>query len=589
VIHEFAHCRFNSFLFSTQTRRGKVVLRAFERLNHVSQVTDQRKKFEEAIFALGQAELGIDISQIEESALDRFLLNGMSALFARTQYPDLSHYLFNALEDGRIEREIKHHWPGLSMIHEMHENRSQGLYSAAEFASSIQNLLVATASCAAGRRFPAIVAQDHQTVLSKCIEVIDRFARLGRRRDVYHTLLYVVELLECLSPALDRHQSEAKEAARALAPPMPMLGIEVARLRKYLEENTTERRHFNLPLDDGEREPTDHGYLVDELVDDGGNFMLEPEVTQVVFSPYESLVPNKLPTLAPLTLPFPALQSDSVRRLGKRHFHADGQFMASDRLAAYVASTNAGGDDFPLMYDIHEHRSRLHFTIVCDLSLSMEARLAALGDDSPLQRAIQLIKWLAGNFRRQGIKFDVVGAHDSGRRPVHLRRLQLQTDDSIETLRAVGFGGFRLGALLRGLHRRQIEQPIGTHAVIAVTDALGLYLQPSADATVDRLQALCSSCHSKPNCSYERDTAKRSPNSFLYEQLHFSSDELAWTDVADAIESTQTRHFHLFAIDDDLQTRNAVLNHHLGHQWSDATTPAGILKGVRRIADFPRR
>jgi len=260
--------------------------------------------------------------------------------------------------------------------------------------------------------------------------------------------------------------------------------------------------------------------------------------------------------------------------------------MASDRLAAYLASTRAGIDDYPLMYNRHEGKAKMRVTIVCDLSLSMEAKLSRLSGESPLQRAIQLIKWLSENLRQQGIDFQIVGAHDAGRRPVYVRPLPLQTNDSIESLRSAGYGGFRLGGVLRGLHQHQSGLPSQRHFILAVTDAFGLYLSPGGDGTVSQIQDLCPSCRARSYCNLEREAAKRSAVEALHDGLYFVPDEQVWSDVADALESTNQIGFHLFAMDQDLASRKDVLDAHLATQWSDATSAEGILQGVLRLAEF---
>ena len=263
--------------------------------------------------------------------------------------------------------------------------------------------------------------------------------------------------------------------------------------------------------------------------------------------------------LPPLSLPFPSLDLVHSKRTGgnQPRWHADGAYLATERLAEYRAQSRAGLADIVLNYDLERTQPPLKVTLLFDLSISMEAPRHSLDGDTSIARAIQTGVWLATHLETQGVDVEAYGAIDGGVKLCQLYELPKPVSRSIPSLRCLGAGGFRLGAFIRAIAQSPAElgmRPFSSrHVTIALTDGDGGYLATTAESVFVGLHKNnCPNCTSRHRCRVEYARggvdARLSLNNSIYQPLGY-----ALGDIANAKKDQKTE-FKLLVFNDPISS-----------------------------------
>ena len=525
--HEYLHLAAGSYRFRFGSRRGQQLFRILRPWrNNMKQRTCNGGGLSAEI----QEKLASE--GIRDDVLEKEETPDIVLLFLHFPNPKFAQWLFNAVEDGRLEALIKQRWPGLSQIHRAHDSLYQREVSSSPLASSsTDNLMNAIAMFAADR----IVIARLTKPLSDCFEKAKRIIQKGRdlpKRSVYDSIATTRKLYLLI----EKHLEEQLESEDFIRTFQPDVDIEEIAVRLALAERTKEGKFFDTVggSDKG------NSYKVENpgiwLPEWDGKRLIEYHVH---VKSYSFKPAKEIASPPPLLTTFPTLDLVSSRRTGadERHWHPDGSRIATERLAEFRVQQRSGLSDLSLNYDHQAKSPPMKVTLLFDLSISMEAPRHSLGGDTPINRAIQAGVWLADNLEAQGVQVDVFGCVDGGRRLCQLQRIPQPISRHIPSMRCVGFGGFRLGAFVRVLDQAPPElglQPFnGRHICFVFTDGDGMYLNVSMEKTFSDLHRVnCPTCTSRHRCRLE--SVRGGIDARTTEQYLFHPQGYAFNDIAQA-------------------------------------------------------
>lgn len=495
--HEYLHLAAGSYRFSFKSPRGRRLFRLLRRWR------DNLKRRSPADGISYDLRSKLEREGFSTSAIDIKAVPDIARLFMHFPNQNLAQWLFNALEDGRLESLIARRWPGLSRIHRAHEAIYAVEVCPSPFASAAaENLINAVGMFAADRTVRARISRSHHSCFEAAKREIEKLRELPRR-SVYDSALTTRRLYLLLEKHFGE-QLESEDFKRIFRPDVDMEELAV---RLLLVEREDEPDLY----DNHGSASSDDSYKVKEpgiwLPEWNGKELQERRV-HVKVQPFE---PSKqYPLLPPLAFPFPSLDLKRSRRTGgaQRRWNADGPFLATERFAEYRAQCRAGMSDMQLNYNLQQTQAPLKVTLLIDLSISMEAPRHCLDGDTAIARAIQAGMWLATNLEAQRIEVEAYGGIDGGPKLCQLRELPKPVSRYIPSLRCMGAGGFRLGAFIRAISQAPPElgmKPFqGRHVLFVLTDGDGGYLPTSKEGIVaDLHKNHCPGCTSRHRCRVE--------------------------------------------------------------------------------------
>ncbi len=532
--HEYLHLAAGSYKFSFKSPRGRLLFRLLLPWRSKLKQRSWQEGLSYELRSKLQSE-GIDTSAIKiKSQPD------IAKYFSHFPNPSLAQWLFNAVEDGRLEALIERRWQGLWRIHRAFESIYNAEVSTSPLASTAsQSLINAIGMFAADRQVTARLTRTNEV----CYLAAKRIIQIQRelpRRSVYDSALTTRKLYLLLEKHFGNQELESEEFRRLFRPDVE---AEEIAIRLFLAEGDANDGLFDKdgsPKSDDSYEVKEPGVWLPEW---NGKELLDRRV-HVKMHAYS---PTKQdPQLAPLNAPFPSLNlAHSKRTTGHQpRWHTDGAYLATERLAEYRAQRRAGLTDIHLNYDLQRTQPALKVTLLFDLSISMEAPRHCLNGDTAIARAIQAGVWLATNLEAQGAEVEAYGGIDGGPKLCQLHELPKPVSRSIPSLRCLGAGGFRLGAFIRAISQSPPElgmKPFnGRHVVLVLTDGDGGYLATAAESVfVDLHKKNCPNCTSRHRCRIEHARGGINPRSSAYGSL-FQSLGYAFGDIANAMDSQKT-------------------------------------------------
>lgn len=581
VAHELGHLIAGSFDYDPKSKHAKRVEKSFaewpEKADEIDDLIEMLKA------------KGVKVEGLYNRAQ-----SGMQSLISRLSHPHIARSLLNALEDGRLERQVVQPiWPGLAAIHQLHDRVTKDACEPSDrFLRPLTRLINAICFYATGRERDIQLEPAHRRVFEQAARLIDfQMRQLGE--SLYDSLSTLARIYKLIEPVLQSLPTEAGQMNAAAEQNLSLLEIELRHAENSIEAFP------DLELDEllvGEDPPaTDEGVMADELLFSGSSKAGAPMVDHNSVQVIERVAsaPRQPNTFNELHLPFPALQSSNrwQSSTNARSWSSDGPRIANHRLAMYHAASLAGaGDTVQIAYKPQRLAKTLSVTLLFDLSISMEMPRKRLNGQTPISRAIEIGNWFYHNLADQDVDVEVYGGIDAGRRPVKLVRYPGSREEIFADIEPVGFGGFRLGPMARALpHFRQqhASRRIDRHALIVFTDAAGLYLQrrDMSPLLADLHQNCCRTCRRRHNCTFEG----AAPDSHLKNSNFpdFLSPAFAWRDVGHAFDSQPTEFHHVFVLSDKIPRLEITAG--IGDRWSDASTQDGISAGALRLAQFANR
>ena len=526
--HEYLHLAAGSYRLDFRSPRGRRLAR------HLRPLRRNLKRSGIGVSASVREKLAME--GIAVARLDDCKIPGIVQFLRHFPNRDLASWLFNAMEDGRVEWLIRRHWPGLAALHRAHDREyGHEVTTSPDFFSPANNLVQAIGLLAADRPVIARMSRDHESHFLVARQIIER-AKRARPFTVYDSAHAVFELYRLLEPLLPEGADRAFTSRWGQSSNF----VEEVAIRVSLGERDGDRIESpdktKFPQEDFRvNQP---GLWLPEY--DGSE--LRPRRAHVTVRPF---VPTRLyDPLPERTQPLRVNQPASVRRFDdeSRRWHADAPHLATDRLPEFRASVKAGLPGTPLMYSTEKDSVPLKVTLLFDLSISMEARLMRLGGDSPIRRAIRFGSWLARNLESQGVEVAAYGGIDGGPRDCQLYELSKPVSWSIPQLRCRGAGGFRLGAFVRAIAAAPAElgmrPPRGRHKLLVLTDGEPGYLAMAMENTFASLHhSNCPNCSRRHRCHLEWVKSESHAHASFRGMFHNQGYDFA--DTASAIAETQ--------------------------------------------------
>lgn len=497
--HEYLHLAAGSFDFSFKSMRGKRIFRSLRPL---------RNNFK-ARNAAGR---------LSRELHDKLLKDGFNVEVVQSQpMPDiakfcshfpnsqLAHSLLNALEDGRLEDLIKRRLPGLSAINRAHNALyHQEVVPSSMNYSSITNLVNAIGMYAAQRPVDARLKAVHADCFEEAKKIVDKL-RNKQLKSVYDSAIATRKLYLLLEASIEK---QALTDVRLSVSMMPLFDIEEIAVRKKIAESG---ETSNLRESGGRQYKDNPDYAVEEpgiWLPEWSDHQLVQRSTHVRLNDFEA--GQTYPLLPSIQQPVPDLRliRNSMTNGHDRHWHSNGAYLATERFAEYRASRRSGVDGFPVAFDLRQKSPSMKWTLLFDLSISMETPRYGLESETPIQRAIQYGVWLAAGLEAQGVEVEAYGAVSGGKKLCQLYRLPTPVSKSIPLLRCRGAGGFRIGALIRsiaGAYPELAMRPFqGDHRLSVFTDGDPTYVALRAEHLFERLHRdNCGPCTSRHRCKIE--------------------------------------------------------------------------------------
>jgi len=559
--HEFLHIAAGSFRFDFRSSQGRSLFRRllplrsqYKRRNNGEAITYQlRAKLESE---------GYDVD-----ALGLKTPPDMVRFFMHFPSPSMAAWLFNAVEDGRLEKILSRHWPGLVKIHRAHDQSYSRDVIRSPYAQSTKgNLISAVGMMAAGRPVVARIDGSHRECVEKAKAILNRYPLSS----VYETARVTHKLYMLLQEYLGEDNLE--EESQTFRPRVDPEEIAVRRLISDQKKRDSAFDENGKPMSDPLFVPRETGVWYDEY--DGK--IHHRNVTHVTIKPFTAS--KQYSPLPSLNQPFQIENLDRrIRTAGDdQNWNDEGEHLATERFAEFRANRTAGYLDTEMRYDLVEDSIPLRVSLLFDLSISMEAPRHALGGDIPIRRAIQYGTWLASALESMNIEVEAYGGISGGPKLCQLFRMPGRPAAiSLSMLRCHGFSGFRMGAFIRAFSAHPAElgmrAPVGKHKLIILTDGdEPNYLGAGKESVFPGLwKNNCPGCTSRHRCriqSVRGGIDQRLGVPDVFQPLGYSL-----IDAADAISSaapamnTKVLLFGGSANDDQY-------DHYLGAEvWADAT------------------
>ena len=506
-LHEFLHLALGSWKFSFKSRRGKLIFRQLRPWRSIwkSQQSDGISM---------KLRVRLQREGILVAALKTQKASDLVNLWRHFPNSQLAQWIFNAVEDGRIESTVERHWPGLWQIHRViQDSYATEVRPTAACQTPLEQLVNAIGMLAADRVMRVKISREHIDAFEKAQRWLTR-QKKKPRRSVYDSVRTTIKLYKLLEQAAGDAQvlGELETFRPDVDGEEIAVRMELAERQDSLDVYDQSNRGR-----DGHFDVKDKGIWLPEW----DRRTLIEQKTHVSLKLLSSSQPQ--PQLPPLTLAFPPVELNRMkaRLKGSRHWHDYGRFLATDRLAMQAPYRSAGVIPFPINYDFVADRIPLKVTILIDLSISMEAPRHCLDGDTPLSRAIQGASWVTRHLEALGVEVAGYGACDGGPRMCQLFEVPRPVSRFLPAVRGVGVGGFRVGAFIRAISRNPVElgmRPFqGRHILMIFTDTDRHYISMSNESLFETLQkSNCPACSSRDRCKVESgDGAINSRNNEL--------------------------------------------------------------------------
>ncbi|MCA9091031.1 MAG: hypothetical protein KDA90_20610 [Planctomycetaceae bacterium] len=494
TLHEFLHLALGSWNFNFKSKRGKLIFR---------KLRPRRRNLQSRGLECVSSTILDKLRQegIRLEAVDIRTKPDLATLWLHFPNPQLAQWLFNAIEDGRIESTIARRWPGLWHIHRI----IQVMYAdevcpTAKGTSPIQSLINAIGMYAAERVLRVEMRREQAEVFGKAQKILTRLRDLPRR-SVYDSIAATIRIYSLLENELSENlQSFELGAFR------PVLDAEEIALRLELSKKSDDPSVY-------------------ESEDAGGNSNYEvthpgvwlPEWNGVESQEHTTHVSLHRLTPTPIASPqtqlmaaFPPLPLDRRTSLsgGRRRWHHDGQHLETERLPSIIPYLQLGYLPPPINFDSISERVPIKVTLLIDLSISMEAPRYCLGGETPISRATQAATWMARHLEALGVELAAYGAVDGGSRLCQLYEVPQPVSRFLPSVRCIGQGGFRLGAFIRAISQSPAELGMtpfhGRHILLVFTDTDHGYLSFKDESVFERLQnSNCPTCTTRHRCRVE--------------------------------------------------------------------------------------
>ena len=581
VVHEYLHMAAGSYEFSFKSNPGRLLYRKLR----PRRATLKQNSSGDAITHQLRAKL-----ESEGINVDALSLKKSPDLIRLVQ--TLRQLPLPALrgcktlsKTGGSRMLIQKFWPGVYKLHQAHEETyARDVVRSPHAETPQENLLSAIGMMAAGRPVVARIDVEHRDVFMKARKLVET----APRNNVYDSATLMMKIYDLIEDHLGEEELEQIGKGGGFKPNVSMEEVVVRYRLAHDGDTDAHYRKDGEPESDLSFEPKQTGLWLEEF--DGTTH--RPRTTHVTVRPF--VASNPYPALPPLDRPLPEPILQRVRRPSDvdRRWHPDGPHLATDRLAEYTAAHRAG-QDMSIHYDQYEDKPPLRWTLVFDLSISMEAPRHALGGQTPIQQAIQFGTWFAAALESQGVEVHAYGAVSGGPKLCKLFRLPTPVSESIAILRCEGAGGCRHGAFIRAIAANapelEMTKPMGDHNLTILTDGDPSYISVGRESIFATLHHTnCQACSSRHRCKIEgaRGAINGRPN-VLHQLFHPLGYSL--TDTAEAITSAQPK----------MQTQLLLLggstnaqqyDHFLGRNyWQKSHVEFGSsLTGTDRTREFAR-
>lgn len=576
VLHECMHEFAGSFSFKLDTEAGNAILTMVEDYFGLTEEIDSTLSYDLI--------LKLSDEGAPRAALRQIAKSDIAILFERIPLNVPTGWLFNAVEDGRIERLIEKAYPALATVH-----RAVDLIESREVRPSTyslgreESLLYAVGFFAARRSVFARIAPADVNLFNQARSLVEESWQRGNT-DVNTSVETTIRLIALLYSEQPDQLSFATTEESDWNPFFTPVSLEEFGARRQIsnladEEFSSNGEGDQWPSQSDENEPIRSGVWLPEHPRGKSHISIaEPA------KPSES---NPLPPLAiPFLAPRAAGGKPSARGQSRR-FESAGDEIVVERLVDYEAA-QANRDELPAIFATGGSQTEaLHCTLCINLSISMEARRYSLDGQSPIDRAIQLGGWIAAELHTRSVTVEVFGAVDLGRSGVELEPVKAPSQLATRGIRCRGPGGFRTGAIIRALSQRPqglgLPPVQGRHVVFLLTDGDPGYVHPIPSDEFRRVHKNnCPHCNHRAKCIVEVTPsaigARPDPVSL------FAPVEEELVDTAHAIEEATRRgcDVHFFVFNDCVPSRRFDESYGPS-RWTPVTTPAAALPAIERL------
>jgi hypothetical protein len=561
VAHEQAHLALGSFDIDFASEKGGHLTLALG-----EERCERAKEALEDLDSILVTELPIHFwIEVIENPKER---TGIADLFVHFENPSLASFIYNCLEDMRIEHWLKANLNGIFEIHRLFDAlRHEEFGPPAQLNSAHANLMNGILQHATGIAGSVHIIERYSKPFEKICHIID--TQVQKDSDAYDSALSMIKIVDIL-------EKEAPETVGSFQTTPARVSLWEIAIRRSQELDRADGSDLSANGEEIEPlEPNGIGDLYSEWTPKG----LVQNAVRVI--PKKFRYPANTESLTELDIPFhwrPTYRN-TLQSEGRRKWSESGQEIDDELVPDYFASLRAGSP-FNINYDNRCRKMPVEIHVLIDGSISMETPRKSLVGKSSFYRAKQIAKWMERQSRQLGLPFQAYIGVDGGRDGVHYDRI---ASGAIDHVMPVSFGGFRAGALIRHV----LSQPRGyrvRRSVVVLTDGAPTYLLHTEEnkPKIESLQEHgCFSCSIRNRCVNEVAVPIQTSDS-RGEKSIWQPTEYQWNDVKNAIDTFPNDRVQIFLINDDQD--ESLWNEALGKHWVNGIDDASIGEAMMSLS-----
>ncbi|MBL8871515.1 MAG: VWA domain-containing protein [Planctomycetaceae bacterium] len=566
MAHEQSHLGMGSYDLNLESPEAKELL----------------SRFDEGRIQTGKLRIAAEEERVLEKLKETDEKANLEELKRRTHLMDfLAHFpnpalakeLLNILEDARIEKFFERQLPGLYHIQNVFSSHYEANYGAPwELLSEASNFLNGLLAISTNQDIDFAISPRLENAWKSAKKRIEKFLSI-ESASVYDSAEAAIDLYDLIEQALDDPYSNSQKDDETLEEAFRLSLRRASQLEKDALADLKESNEQIEPLDES---------LGAKLYPEFNGTTLIQNAVAVEEARFKFNAPKEK-TQAP-NFNLPPLSSKSRRTFSSRsrRYHLDGDEIDFDLLPDWFAARQAGVS-IPITYSQTRSQVRHETWIVIDASVSMESPRDILGGREAMTRAKEIAQRLVvlSNMQRSATRVFV--ALDAGRTNVLVQELKHGLPE-IESVTAVGVGGFRAGALLRHLNHLHRGSRANRH-IYFLTDGAPAYLsvsQKNVQRVTNLRNDMCIHCCIRHKCVNESFRFEIEPRlKGIYRPLAYQ-----YRDLRHAIDhSPTTDTFQLVVINDDILDYRHIFDHFLDGYWCDGTTDESLQNGLIRMSE----
>lgn len=577
--HEAEHIN-SSFHFNFLSETGKKLWAMLSRRRRVFKINKESWDKDKIIDTL--LDQGFQVRKDFEPRL-----TNLSAFFMHFSSPKAVHNLWNLFEDVRIERIIENKYPGIKTIKEIITPCLCKTSRASLFCTVEENFLKGLQSKALGYKDDFHITENFSKVWLKIKKILQAYrkAPVGNTASSLLTTLRVYEAFEKYlpEPSMQALNSLLIEDSQISVETI-VYGLEMIS-EKYIWEDDPSTCAEYLDLEESDPEESGPWFSYPEY--DVWESDIENDavkVREILFKPFKAL--NDLPNRRfQQQIGVPDISS---AKSGKNtlKYEAEGTRLDIDQYHEFKAKTMAGVDsDNRVFKSKNNSQAYASFSVLMDLSVSMEIKRNWNGLNTPLSIAKYLTRAITEKLQLAGVKTGVFGLHDFGKKLIDFQIVKDYEDPfdpvKIESLHALYFGGARIGAGIRHIGGRvENAYPGKKHIVLVLIDNGSRYLAKGMENTLKKIVPQCKDC--RHVCRFEPVLPQIRARSYDRINLYYPAN-YEYGDVCHAISSMpRIRPFFVML---DSEYSPGLLDKTLGHDnWTSCVTFKDTFKIEQKIA-----